>query len=63
MKAMKSAQCIEEMQAIARMIDEENGAGAANEMFTRIYHFAFRLAQNWWGLLGAERKRKCGVGR
>lgn len=63
MKAMKSAQCIEEMQGIAKMIDEENGAGAADEMFTFVFHFTFRLAQNWWGLLGAERKRRCEVGR
>lgn len=63
MQIKKSAQCIEEMQAIARMIDEENGAGAADEMFTVVFCFVFRLAQNWWGLLGAERKRKSGVGK
>lgn len=54
MEIMKSAQCIEEMQGIARMIDEENGTGAADEMFTFVFHFTLRLAQNWWGTSGVK---------
>lgn len=57
MKVMKSAQCIEKMQAIAKMIDEESGSGAADKMFTFVYYFTLRLAQNGWGLSGQSVKK------
>lgn len=63
MEIMNSSYCIGKMQEIAGLIDEENGTGAADEMFTFVFHFVFRMAQNWWGLPGAERKRNCEAGK